>query len=125
MLLNQPHVRMSLAERGIEIPAEVQFLAGLHNTTTDEINFFDLDLLPRSHRTDLDQLKKYAAMAGSLTRTERLPLLPGAGEESLLRRSTDWSEVRPEWGLSGNAAFIVGPRSLTKSLNLNGESFLA
>ncbi|MCA9172533.1 MAG: DUF2309 family protein, partial [Planctomycetales bacterium] len=40
------------------------------------------------------------------------------------RRSDDWSEVRPEWGLAGNAAFIAAPRELTKSLSLGGRSFL-
>ena len=30
------------------------------------------------------------------------------------RRSSDWSQVRPEWGLSGNTAFIIGRRELTQ-----------
>lgn len=124
MLLNQPHVRSSLAERGIDIPADTQFLAGVHNTTTDQISFFDLDLLPRTHFVDLDILQSHTRIAGSATRSERLPLLPGQDEESLLQRSKDWSEVRPEWGLSGNAAFIVGRRELTKSYDLQGRAFL-
>ena len=28
-------------------------------------------------------------------------------------RSTDWAQVYPEWGLAGNAAFIVGPREMS------------
>jgi uncharacterized protein YbcC (UPF0753/DUF2309 family) len=32
--------------------------------------------------------------------------------------------VRPEWGLAGNAAFIVAPRERTYHLNLKGRVFL-
>src|SRR5262249_9161421 len=63
---------------------------------------------------------------------ERCNRLPGVGKEISLagaakevaRRSGDWSETRPEWGLSGNAAYIIGKRTLTKDLNLQGRAFL-
>jgi hypothetical protein len=40
------------------------------------------------------------------------------------RRAADWAETRPEWGLAGNAAFVVGPRELSADLDLDGRSFL-
>jgi uncharacterized protein YbcC (UPF0753/DUF2309 family) len=45
-------------------------------------------------------------------------------EADVLRRSHDWSEVRPEWGLAGNAAFIIAPRSRSIGLDLGGRSFM-
>ena len=50
---------------------------------------------------------------------------PGASaEKEVLFRSKDWSQTRPEWGLAGCSAFVVAPRSRTKDINLEGQSFL-
>ncbi|MEM6666688.1 MAG: putative inorganic carbon transporter subunit DabA, partial [Pseudomonadota bacterium] len=38
--------------------------------------------------------------------------------------SRDWSQVRPEWGLAGCAAFIAAPRHRTEGVDLGGRSFL-
>ena len=42
----------------------------------------------------------------------------------MVKRSLDWANVRPEWGLSSNAAFILGRRELTSGLDLGGRVFL-
>jgi len=123
-LLNRPVIREGLAARGIVIPEETHFVAALHNTTTDEIQFLDAHLVPASHEADLQQLRSLAEAASVATRRERLPLLPGHTTDDLIRRSRDWSEVRPEWGLAGNAAFIAAPRELTENSSLQGRSFL-
>lgn len=123
-LLNSPEVRTRLIAKGYELSSEVHFLAGLHNTTTDEISVFDLDLVPPSHRQDVEEFRAAAKTAADSTRLERLPLLSTARPSEPFRRALDWSEVRPEWGLTGNAAFIVGPRSLTASISLEGRAFL-
>lgn len=123
-MLNLPAIREALVEHGIAIPDDTHFVAALHNTTNDEIRFFDTDELPPSHETDLKELQDCATDASHLTRSERLPLLDAKHGNDPFRRTMDWSETRPEWGLSGNAAFVVAPRSLTKSINLDGRSFL-
>jgi len=123
-LLNQGYIRRALAERGIAIPADTLFVAALHNTTTDELEFFDSHAVPKTHREDLEELGTLAGSASKHTCKERLTNLPGPRVDDLVRRSGDWSEVRPEWGLAGNAAFIAAPRELTKSLSLDGRAFL-
>ena len=42
----------------------------------------------------------------------------------MVTRSVDWGNVRPEWGLSSNSAFILGRRTLTRGLDLGGRVFL-
>ncbi len=131
-LLNSNSVRTQLMALGIEIPESTWFLAGLHNTTTDEVRLFDTDLAPVEKRSSIDELEDWLAQAGSLARAERAPSLgleslnhePESIKRILRERANDWSQVRPEWGLTGNAAFIVGPRSRTRHMNLAGRSFL-
>jgi len=43
---------------------------------------------------------------------------------ALRRRAGDWAQVRPEWGLVDNWAFVVAPRSRTRTLDLEGRVFL-
>ncbi|MFL5338257.1 MAG: YbcC family protein, partial [Geminicoccaceae bacterium] len=127
-ILNDPGVRRGLAENGIAIPADTWFLGCLHDTTTDEIRIYDPDEVPASHAADLEQLRTWLAKASSLARLERASLLgvkPGQGvDRQVLARSRDWSQVRPEWGLAGNAAFIAAPRERTLDLDLGGRAFL-
>ncbi|MGB5756242.1 MAG: putative inorganic carbon transporter subunit DabA, partial [Acidimicrobiales bacterium] len=49
--------------------------------------------------------------------------LPGPAA-AVRDRGSDWAQVRPEWGLARNAAFIIGPRSMTAGLELDGRAFL-
>ena len=129
-LLNAEDVRAELARRGRALPAEVRFLAGLHDTTTDRFTLFDTESLPAELRPDLDLLAGWLAEAGRRTRLERAARL-GLGElgeaqqhAAIARRARDWAEVRPEWALAGNAAFIAAPRARTRGLDLAGRSFL-
>ncbi|WP_167546541.1 YbcC family protein [Stieleria maiorica] len=124
LLLNQTFVREILAERGIVIDNATLFLAAVHNTTTDRIEFFDLDSVPASHRGDVQELVNRTQLASENTRHERMPTVGSSSSAELQARAMDWSEVRPEWGLAGNAAFVVGPRELTRSINLDGRVFL-
>lgn len=131
-LLNDPAVRAGLHKRGLMVPESTRFLAGLHNTTTDEMQLFDTDLLPKSHSADLTALAGWIKLAGQRARAERAASLgmdPIVGDVTVLSnavkaRATDWAQVRPEWGLANCAAFIVAPRGRSQHLNLEGRSFL-
>lgn len=124
-LLNDVDVRLALADRGIHIPNDTIFIAAVHNTTTDEIRLCDAHLAPHSHADDLAEIKQWLHEAGRLSRLERCPRLGSPDVADVLRRSRDWAEVRPEWGLAGNAAFLVASRSRTAGLNLGGRTFPA
>lgn len=129
-LLNDASVREGLRERGIEVPRDTHVLPGLHNTTTDETTLFDLDELPTTHERDLQQLRSWLDAAGARTRRERARALGLEGlndaalKKAVVARARDWSEVRPEWGLAHNAAFVVARRERTRHLNLAGRAFL-
>ena len=132
IMANKPQVREQLATNGIAIPQDTYFIAGQHNTTTDEVDLFDLEDLPPTHRKDLLQLVRDLDRAGARNVQERCARFPeintalraSKARREVRRRSSDWSQVRPEWGLSGNAAFIIGRRQLTRGVHLDGRVFL-
>ena len=131
-MANKPQVRRILEQKGIYIPLDTHFLPGQHDTTTDEVELFDLEDVPATHRKDLVRLQRDLDEATRRNSRERLTRLPDdKGCESLKeasertkQRSIDWSQVRPEWGLSRHTAFIVGRRLLTQGINLEGRTFL-
>ena len=131
-LLNDPAVRQRVREQGIDIPDSTLFLAGLHNTTTDDVQLYDLDALPASRAEEIALIRSRLAAAGRDARKERAPALglqelvdePTSLDRAVRQRANDWAQIRPEWGLANNAAFIVAPRSETRGIDLEGRSFL-
>lgn len=131
-LLNHDGVRDELRALGIDLPATTWFIPALHNTTTDTVELFDLDDVPPSHADRVAALAAQLRAAGEVARAERAPSLglahlashPELLLQQVLERANDWSQVRPEWGLAGNAAFVVAPRSRTRHLDLQGRGFL-
>ena len=121
-LLNDSEVRAALQANGIMIPENTLFVATMHNTTTDDFSFYNIELD--------DEVREHFRNASKLARQERaikLGLTQFEGhslDEQVRKRSQDWSQVRPEWGLAGNASFIVAPRSRTRGLDLGGRAFL-
>ena len=125
-ICNDEAVKTALRDRGFDIPDDTVFVAGEHNTTTDEVELF-ADDVPESHADDIDQLRRDLETARANATAERAESMGAAGSSGVSeteRRAADWAETRPEWGLAGNAGFVVGPRDLTSGLDLDGRTFL-
>lgn len=122
-ILNNPWVREKLSEHGIVIPKDTQFLAALHDTTTDACTIFqDREI---RHADVLQKLRLDLQLVQQKNNARRLQKINHKDlKSSAIRKSLDWSEVRPEWGLARNAGFIVAPRFLTKNLDLDARCFL-
>lgn len=129
-LFNDASVREGLAEEGIHVPVATYAVAAEHCTVTDEISVFGQNQVPESHRALLADLEDSCLAAGCEARRERAtPLkLNGLDDQQLLaaldKRTRDWSEVRPEWGLANNAAILFAKRERTRGKNLSGRVFL-
>ena len=116
-ILNRAEVRNHLTRQGITIAEATRFLAAEHNTTTDEVTLYgDVN---EKLKVDLEKARE----VNSTVRLKQMQIMDGTAYKTLLR-SQDWAQVRPEWGLARNAAFIVAPRDITASLNLEGRCFL-
>lgn len=130
-LLNAPDVRQGLRQLGVELAESTAFVAALHNTTTDEIEGFDLDLLPSAAQQQWQQLQAELVQAGQRVRQERAAKLGLDAQQAasellgqLRRRANDGAQTRPEWGLAGNAAFLIAPRHRSRGIALDGRCFL-
>ncbi|MFB6109130.1 MAG: DUF2309 domain-containing protein [Haloplanus sp.] len=122
-ICNDEEVKDALRRRGFDVPADTVFVAGEHDTTTDEVTLF-AEGVPESHETDLARLRSDLESARAGAVAERTGATPEDGTREVNRRAADWAETRPEWGLAGNASFVIGPRDLTDDLHLDGRAFL-
>ena len=123
-MLNHVKVREKLVEEGIVIPEDTRFVAAVHDTVTDSIHILDKEQVPSQFQSNLTKLQGSVSQASKSASQERTYALSNELDTNPARRSANWSEVRPEWGLSGNASFIVAPRERTKGVNLSSKSFL-
>ena len=120
-ILNCQEVRDHLVEHDIVVPKGTRFLAAEHNTTTDEVVIYG-----NASDDEILILKRDLQIARDTNSRKRLAQM-GVEDGNAVKawlRSRDWAQVRPEWGLARNAAFIVGPRDMTSSLDLEGRCFL-
>ena len=129
-LCNLPNVRQPLKARGISIPKDTVFAAAEHITTLDELHWVYLPKLSETAEAAFTRIQAVLPMVSEEANAERVSKLPNLKvncknpKMEAERHSEDWSVVRPEWGLAGNAAFVIGERRLTEESNLGGRVFL-
>lgn len=129
---NHPEVRKILAERGIFIPEETQFVGGLQDTTRDEIVFYDeehLSLINKKRHEKNKVAFESASDMNALERSRRFELvntnqIAKRVHEKVKLRSVSLFEPRPELNHATNTLCIVGRRELTKYVFLDRRAFL-
>jgi uncharacterized protein YbcC (UPF0753/DUF2309 family) len=131
-MLNDLRVRRQLRERGLEIPEGTWFIGGLHNTATEAVTFFDLELLPSSHVAQLRAVRSVLSKVAERNAHERcrrfeaasLDIRPADALVHVQERSEDLAQTRPEYGNCTNAICFVGRRSRIRGLYLDRRSFM-
>lgn len=129
---NHVKVRELLAERGIVIPSETQFLPALHDTTRDEIVFYDEELLSENNKfphkenckTFINALDNNAKERSRRFDTIDSNLSISKIHDKIKNRSVSLFEPRPELNHATNAMCIVGRRSVSDHLFLDRRSFM-
>ena len=131
-MANHPDVRMLLLEKGIEITSDTWFVGAYHNTCDDSMDYYDVDLVPETHKPALAEIQQQFAAACKLDALERCRKFEEVpvdvdNEEALgfaYQHSIDLAQPRPEYGHATNAVCIIGRREKTKGLFLDRRSFL-
>ena len=131
-MANHLEVRAILKDRGISIPSSTLFIGALHDTTRDEIEFYD-DMLTDATKSQLHQKNKTifvkALTKNAKERSRRFVTLDSKIDiqklhEKVKTRSVSLFEPRPELNHATNALCIVGRRGMTEDLFLDRRAFM-
>lgn len=125
-------VREKLKSRGISIPENTQFVGALHETTRDEIEYYDLNKLNEKNliaHQGISNIFDKALAFNSKERSRRFILIDSHDEaenihQKVKLRAVSLFEPRPELNHATNALCIIGRRELTDHLFLDRRAFM-
>jgi uncharacterized protein YbcC (UPF0753/DUF2309 family) len=131
-MANDRAVRSLLREAGFDLPETTHFIGGVHDTTSEDITLFDLDLVPPSLASELVALEsafKEARARSAHERCRRFEHAPARLDSAralahVEERAVDLAQARPELGHATNAVCVVGRRALTRGLFLDRRALL-
>lgn len=129
---NDSRVRKLLIDRGIVIPDETQFVGALHDTSRDEIMYYDLKVLSdvnfEKHQHNAKNFEN-ALSNNAKERSRRFMVINTKADakkvhEQVKLRTISLFEPRPELNHATNTLCIVGRREFSEQLFLDRRSFL-
>lgn len=131
-MANKKEVRALLQKGGLAIPDTTHFLGAMHDTTRDEMEFYDEKALPEELRQLHQQNIAIYHKALELNAHERAYRFETINSKEPLEkvhqkvktRSVSLFEPRPEWNHTDNALCIVGRKRLYDSLYLDKRPFI-
>lgn len=128
-MANHAGVREILRERGIDIPDGTQFVPALHNTSRDEISYFDQTGEESYQLSEFKTAMQHALQRNARERCRWFELGPQShsnqeAHQHVLARSSSIFEPRPELNHSNNLYCIIGRRELTRHLFMDRRAFL-
>jgi uncharacterized protein YbcC (UPF0753/DUF2309 family) len=131
-MANDPTVRERMATLGRPLSVHTWFVGAERNTSNNEVVYFDVDLVPATHRRDFDRARADFDVTRKneaherCRRFENVPswTRPAMALFHVQNRAQDLAQPRPEYGHASNAACVVGRRSRTRGLFLDRRCFL-
>ncbi len=132
LFLNNPLVRNQLYTKGMLIPENSRFIAALHDTTRDEIEYYDTNTLNEQQYANHENIRNNITKALQNNAVERsrkfesihLKYNTLKKHKKIIQRSWSLFEPRPELNHATNCLCIIGPRSYSSKLFLDRRAFL-
>ena len=131
-MANKAAVRAALAKMEIYIPETTIFVGAMHDTTKDEIYFYDEEEIIKAsyktqHKAHIATFQK-ALLLNAKERAYRFENIDKNAalekiHKAVKKRAYSFFETRPEWNHTAAALTIIGKRNLFKHLYLDKRAF--